>query len=334
VKASRVHLLGASGSGTSTLGRALAARLGCPWFDNDDFFWEATSPPYSTQRPVPERQRLLRERLGPHGSWVLSGSMLGWGDFLRTELTQVVFLSLPPEERLARIQAREHERHGARILPGGDLHRQNVEFLAWAARYDTGGMEVRSRVLHEAWLRSLPCPLLRLSGLAPTEWQVESVLEALGRSYPEARVETLTGLSAAPVVNPFYAGLGRGGTVAREGDVFFVARSGAEVLGAVRYCVEEGSALLRGMLIAEEARKKGIGRMLLTAFDGFTRSRGKQTLYCVPYGHLESFYATIGFRAIPLEEGPPFLAERVRRYREDGMPSAILMKRSPIADLI
>ena len=41
----RIHILGASGSGTTTLGRALAARLQCPHFDTDDCFWLPTDPP-------------------------------------------------------------------------------------------------------------------------------------------------------------------------------------------------------------------------------------------------------------------------------------------------
>jgi hypothetical protein len=38
----------------------------------------------------------------------------------------------------------------------------SAAFLAWAAAYDTAGPEQRSRILHEAWLRDLPCPVLRL----------------------------------------------------------------------------------------------------------------------------------------------------------------------------
>jgi adenylate kinase family enzyme len=36
----RVHIFGASGSGTTTLGRTLAERLGVRFFDGDDYFWE------------------------------------------------------------------------------------------------------------------------------------------------------------------------------------------------------------------------------------------------------------------------------------------------------
>jgi adenylate kinase family enzyme len=42
----RVHIVGASGSGTTTLGKALAARAGCAHLDTDEFFWMPTEPPF------------------------------------------------------------------------------------------------------------------------------------------------------------------------------------------------------------------------------------------------------------------------------------------------
>ncbi len=67
--------------------------------------------------------------------------------------------------RLARLREREIARYGRQaIAVGGDLHLAYVEFLEWAGRYDTGGLAMRSRVLHEAWLAALPCAVLRLEG--------------------------------------------------------------------------------------------------------------------------------------------------------------------------
>ena len=42
--------MGASGSGTTTLGAALGARLGCRHVDSDDLFWVKTEPPFTLQR--------------------------------------------------------------------------------------------------------------------------------------------------------------------------------------------------------------------------------------------------------------------------------------------
>ena len=43
----QVLITGAAGSGTTTLGRARAARCGIAFFDADDFFRVSTQPPYT-----------------------------------------------------------------------------------------------------------------------------------------------------------------------------------------------------------------------------------------------------------------------------------------------
>jgi adenylate kinase family enzyme len=88
----RIHILGASGAGTTTLGRALAARLQCPHFDTDDYFWLPTDPPFTHQRERTQRQRLLMDDITAHDAWVLSGSLCGWGDVAIPLFELVVFL--------------------------------------------------------------------------------------------------------------------------------------------------------------------------------------------------------------------------------------------------
>ncbi len=58
-------------------------------------------------------------------------------------------------------------RHGARIQAGGDMVDKNKEFMEWAARYDTAGLEQRSLVAHEHWLATQTCPVLRLDSSRP-----------------------------------------------------------------------------------------------------------------------------------------------------------------------
>ena len=76
----RIHILGASGSGVSTLGQALAEQLGCPSVDVDDYFWPPSDPPFQTIRDRQERQALLGADLDPDAPWVVSGSLCGRGD--------------------------------------------------------------------------------------------------------------------------------------------------------------------------------------------------------------------------------------------------------------
>jgi adenylate kinase family enzyme len=158
----RVHVVGASGSGTTTLGRALAARLGCPPHDTDDFFWLPSVPKFQHIRERGERQAMLGAALARTPGWVLSGSLCGWGDQFIPLFHLVVFLWVPPEIRLPRLRAREVERYGAAIEPGGPLHERYVKFMEWAAGYD-GGLDVPERCwrLHEEWLAALPCPVVR-----------------------------------------------------------------------------------------------------------------------------------------------------------------------------
>jgi adenylate kinase family enzyme len=176
----RVHIFGASGSGTTTLGRALAARVHAAFLDTDDFYWQTTDPPYQEPRPREVRFRQLQEALARHGSWVLSGSLCGWGDPLIPLFELVVFLWVPAEVRIARLRAREVRDFGAEALaPGGPLHRNHEKFIAWAKEYDTGGLDMRSLSRHETWLARISCPTIRFDGEAPVAFQVSRILESL-----------------------------------------------------------------------------------------------------------------------------------------------------------
>jgi adenylate kinase family enzyme len=177
----RIHILGASGSGTSTLGAALARRLGVPHTDSDSLYWLPTDPPYTTPRPSEERQALLRRTLPTDASWVFSGATTKWAAPLESYFDLVVFLLLDPQVRMARLRRREAARWGARILPSGDMAAINAAFIAWAAAYDTAGSLRSSRVTHEAWLADQTAPVLRLDSLATVAELVAAVMHQLDR---------------------------------------------------------------------------------------------------------------------------------------------------------
>jgi adenylate kinase family enzyme len=160
----RIHILGASGSGTTTLGRALAEHLQCPHFDTDNHFWLPTNPPFTHQRERTESQQLLMDDLTAYDSWVLSGSLCGWGDVAMPLFELVVSLWVPHDVRMERLRRREQARFGERIPPGGDMYEVSQAFFAWAASSDKGGLDIRSRQLHDQWLATLPCPILCFEG--------------------------------------------------------------------------------------------------------------------------------------------------------------------------
>lgn len=177
----RIHTVGASGSGTTTLAKAIAQKLGCPHFDSDDFYWEKTDPPFTAKRSIEERLELLEKDLSRQASWVLSGSLVSWGDPIIPNFTHVVFLYIPPLIRLERLKLREQLRYGRRIEPGGDMEKIHADLMEWAAKYDQGGLEVRSKKMHEEWFKKLKCPLIRIEEDLPTERQIELVLSMFSR---------------------------------------------------------------------------------------------------------------------------------------------------------
>lgn len=174
---SKIHILGAAGSGTSTLGTALAKVLPHAHLDTDDYFWLTK---FTEQRPVPERKKLLSENLLCYEKWILSGAVCGWGDSFQSCFDLVIFLWVPPEIRIARLQKREIERYGKEALAGGSKYEQSQVFLEWASLYDHAGMDVRSKALHEHWMADLSCPILRVEGDYSVEEQVGMVLDCLG----------------------------------------------------------------------------------------------------------------------------------------------------------
>ena len=176
---SRIHIVGASGSGTTTLGGALASVIGCAHLDTDAYYWLATDPPFTTARPVEERLHLLGTELERQPSWVLAGSLIGWGDVLIPRFELVVFLYVPPDIRIERLRNRQRLLYGLDIEPGGRLHASHEKFISWAIRYDDPGFEGRSFARHHAWLEQLPCPVVRIEGTPTVDESIERVLAAV-----------------------------------------------------------------------------------------------------------------------------------------------------------
>jgi adenylate kinase family enzyme len=180
----KLHLFGASGTGVTTLGQALGNTLALPYFDTDDYFWEALDPPFTVRRLATERDAQLAHDLAQHESWLVGGSIVGWGEQWLTAFDLVVFLWLPPALRLQRLHHREHARYGYRLRTDPSQAARTQAFLDWAAGYDnssTGG--TRTLATHTAWLAQFNCPVLELRGdltVAQRLAAVQSRLHKLG----------------------------------------------------------------------------------------------------------------------------------------------------------
>lgn len=174
-----IHIYGASGSGTSTLGKAIAKQLGYTFMDTDDYFWVPTNPKYTTKRNVTERLQLMNKDISQSDKIVISGSFVDWGDELIPYLTLAIRVVTDKEVRIKRLKEREKEHFGSRIEPGGDMYENHMEFLAWAAAYETGDISMRSKAKHDEWEKLLLCKKITVNGEDSLEHNLEIVKKAI-----------------------------------------------------------------------------------------------------------------------------------------------------------
>ena len=93
----------------------------------------------------------MREDIERYENVVISGSLVDWGDELIPLFTLAIRVETDTKIRLERLKTREREKFGSRVDYGGDMYEHHVEFINWAASYDDGGIDMRSKVKHDNW---------------------------------------------------------------------------------------------------------------------------------------------------------------------------------------
>lgn len=174
-----IHIFGASGAGTSTLGRKLSEELGYKFMDTDDYYWLPTDVPYTVARERSQRLQMMKAEIDRAEDVVISGSLIDWGDELIPYFTLAIRLTTAVDIRISRLRFRERQNFGSRISPGGDLYENHQEFIDWACAYDTGDLNMRSKAKHDAWQKLLPCKVIELNGGDDLSRNVEFVQREL-----------------------------------------------------------------------------------------------------------------------------------------------------------
>jgi len=158
----KIHIFGASGSGTTTIAKCVSEKMNYKHFDTDNYYWYPTEVPFTEARPTEERLKLLNTDLASQDKWVLSGSLDGWGNPLIPLFDLVVYVYVPQDVRIERLKKREYERYGREMLPGGTRYDATKEFIEWASGYDTGLLTGRSLPRHEKWITELDCDVIKI----------------------------------------------------------------------------------------------------------------------------------------------------------------------------
>lgn len=173
-----IMILGASGTGKTTLGRITARKLGFSFLDIDEFIWKKDAKiPFTEMYSRDEKISRLMEAVRQSGDFVMAGSMYSFHEFFDPFFRLAVFLTADEAVRLARVHERERKVFGNRILPGGDMYEHHQAFLRDVAGYENGTGSSTSKQ-HENWIQQLDCPVLRLDGTILPEINGERIARA------------------------------------------------------------------------------------------------------------------------------------------------------------
>ncbi len=180
----KIHIMGASCAGSTTLGKALSELLSYPYFDTDQFFWLPSETPFTVKREARERNEMLKQELSKNQNAITGGSLLKWGDEWLSMFDLVVFLYVPGEIRMERLKNREIQRYGEKIVEDPVRASLYNSFVTWAQGYDDNTTQGRNLQAHTDWLAQISCPVIRIEGDTTVSERTEIVLRALQDSKP------------------------------------------------------------------------------------------------------------------------------------------------------
>ena len=146
-----ISLFGLNGSGKSTLAHALAKQTGYFEMDVEDYYF-------------PE-QRNSREWTMDNDKFIVTEHL---GN-IPSRMDIAFWVQTPLKERLKRIKMREEKRFGERVLPGGDMYIQQMEFRKVVENRDPKTVEESAK--------RLKCPIVVLDGTISVEENLERIME-------------------------------------------------------------------------------------------------------------------------------------------------------------
>lgn len=183
-----IAIFGLNGGGKSTLTHALAKQIGYFEMDVEDYYFSEQREsrkwvlendgaidtehldelPFSNPRTKSEVQSAIMENIKTHPRFIISGVTMNWSDEILSRIDFAFWVQTPLEERLKRIQARVEKRFGSRVLDGGDMFSQQMEFRKFVENRD-------SKAVEESAMK-LVCPVIVIDGSLPVIHNLEKII--------------------------------------------------------------------------------------------------------------------------------------------------------------
>jgi hypothetical protein len=111
------------------------------------------------------------ENIKTHPKFIISGVTMNWCDEIISCIDTAFWVQTPLEERLKRIQMREEKRFGSRVLDGGDMFAQQMEFRKVVKNRD-------SKAVEECAMK-LGCPIIVIDGTLSMIHNLEKIIDNL-----------------------------------------------------------------------------------------------------------------------------------------------------------
>ena len=186
-----IAFFGLNGGGKSTLTHALAKQIGYFEMDVEDYYFPEQREsrkcalennsvidtehldelPFSKPRTKSEVQTAIMEDIKTHPRFIISGVTMNWSDEILSQIDIAFWVQTPLEERLKRIQAREEKRFGARVLNGGDMFVQQMEFRKVVENRD-------SKAVEECAMK-FSCPVIVIDGTLSVKHNLKKIIDNL-----------------------------------------------------------------------------------------------------------------------------------------------------------
>lgn len=186
-----IAILGLNGGGNPTLAHALAKQIDYYELDVEDCYFpeqsisrkwslenkctiatEHLGPlPFSKPRLKKEVEAEIMRAINANPKFIISGVTMNWNDEVLSQIDIAFWVITPVEERLKRIQSREEKRFGTRVLDGGDMYIQQLEFKKVVENK-------KAKIIEES-IAKLDCPVIVIDGTLSVSHNIDFMSENL-----------------------------------------------------------------------------------------------------------------------------------------------------------